>query len=230
MVRPSLPSTIPSGLVQSSTILPLRFPIVRIAPWVSGQGVVNTMTSAKGAASCGRPACTLPRMPPSTARVYSDAGWRTPKNTWWPAFSAQVLPSAPPTLPAPMIAIFMTAFPAVLHQHLAFFGDGIFQLLGGVAEQHLVVGAARRDHREAVFRRVDHAVAQHRPVDIDHLLDRMVEIARLLAANADGVHRLGELDEVRQRLRLAFRIAAAVQQFLPQPHHAHVLVVQYEDL
>src|SRR6185503_15617604 len=55
------------------------------------------------------------------------------------------------------------------HHYLAFFGDGVLDGNAGVTEYHFIVGAARRDHREAVLFRVDHAVEQHRLVDLDHL-------------------------------------------------------------
>jgi hypothetical protein len=53
------------------------------------------------------------------------------------------------------------------------------------------VGAAGRNHREAVLVLVDHAVEQHRPVDVEHFLDRSIQIARLLAADADRMIGLG---------------------------------------
>src|SRR6266480_327030 len=39
-----------------------------------------------------------------------------------------------------------------------------------------------------------------------------------------------QLDEIRERRGVAFGIAAAMQQFLPLPYHAHILVVQDERL
>ena len=102
--------------------------------------------------------------------------------------------------------------------------------VGGVAEQHFVVGAAGRNHREAVFRRIDHAIEQHRLLHVDHLADLLVELARMRAADAVRVIGLGELDEIRQRFGVGMRVAPAVQQFLPLAHHAHILVVEDEDL
>ena len=92
------------------------------------------------------------------------------------------------------------------------------------------MGAARRNHREAVFRRIDHAVEQHRLLHLKHFADLLVEFARMRAADAVRMIRLGELDEIRQRLGVGMGIAPTVQQFLPLPHHAHVLVVEDEDL
>src|SRR5215813_13886488 len=63
-----------------------------------------------------------------------------------------------------------------LHHDLAFLGDGVLRIDAGVPEQHLVVRAARRNHREAVFVRVDHAVEDHRARRIDHLTDGVVEL------------------------------------------------------
>ena len=65
---------------------------------------------------------------------------------------------------------------------------------------------------------------------LDHLLDRGVEIGRVGAADAMRAVGLGELDEVGQRIGVALGIAAAVQELLPLAHHAHVLVVEDEDL
>ena len=44
------------------------------------------------------------------------------------------------------------------------------------------------------------------------------------------MERFGELDEIRQRGGVAFGVAAAIEQFLPLAHHAHILVVEDEDL
>jgi len=52
---------------------------------------------------------------------------------------------------------------------------------------------------------------------------------RVGAANALSAEGFRELDEIRQRLRIAVRIAPAVQQFLPLTHHAHIFIVQDED-
>ena len=46
----------------------------------------------------------------------------------------------------------------------------------------------------------------------------------------DRVIGLGELHEIRQRIHVALGIAAAMQQFLPLPHHPHIFVVDDEDL
>src|SRR6185312_3174070 len=87
------------------------------------------------------------------------------------------------------------------------------------AEQHLVMRGARWDHREAVLRLVDRDIDDDRLVHRQHLLDDAVDIvgpARPQAHRAEGVR---ELDEIRQRGGVALRIAAAMQQLLPLPHH-----------
>ena len=48
------------------------------------------------------------------------------------------------------------------------------------AEQHLVVRRAGRDHREAVLGLVDQHVDDDRLLDVDHLLDHLVELGRLV--------------------------------------------------
>src|SRR5260370_31959169 len=111
------------------------------------------------------------------------------------------------------------------HHHLAFLGGSVLEALRGVAEQHLVMRAAGRDHRKAIFGRIDHAVEDHRAIDREHFSDPGIELVRFCAADADAMIRLGELDKIRQRLGVALRVAPAVQQLLPLPYHAHVLVV-----
>src|ERR671913_2016139 len=66
-------------------------------------------------------------------------------------------------------------------QHLAFLGHRVLDALTGIPQDHLIVGTAGRDHGEAVFRRIDHAVEDHRLVDIDHFPDRIVEVTGPLA-------------------------------------------------
>src|ERR1051326_5012757 len=97
------------------------------------------------------------------------------------------------------------ATPGPSHHHLAFLGGRVLEVLRRVAEDHLVVGAARRDHREAVLRRIDHAIEDHRTVRPEYLPDRGVELGRIRAADADAMVRLGELDEIRQRFGVALR-------------------------
>src|SRR5215813_11241799 len=116
------------------------------------------------------------------------------------------------------------------HHHLPFLGDGILQALGGIAQNHLVVSAPRRNHRETILRRIDHTIENDRLLHLDHLGDGGIEVGGLLAADADSVIGLGELDEIRQGRGVALRITPAVQQLLPLPYHPHVLVVEDEDL
>jgi len=52
---------------------------------------------------------------------------------------------------------------------------------------------AGRNHREAVFQRSDAAIEQHRALDLDHLLERTVEIAGLDRLQADAAERVREL-------------------------------------
>src|SRR6266446_6441921 len=69
-------------------------------------------------------------------------------------------------------------------EHHALFRDRLFRLVGG-AEQHLVMGGARGDHREAVLRLVDDDVEDHRLGRIDHLGDRVIDLVRPLDPPAD---------------------------------------------
>src|SRR5579863_2255421 len=104
---PSPSGPIASGLVASRIILPLILPSERMAASACGHGVVSTMKSADAAASAGTTARALPPILLNTACVFSAAGLRTPNKMSCPAFCAHALPSVPPTLPAPMMAIFM---------------------------------------------------------------------------------------------------------------------------
>src|SRR5262245_5685365 len=72
------------------------------------------------------------------------------------------------------------------HQNLALFADGALHLGVGdvLAEQHLVVRLARRDHREAIGERGDAAVEDHRALGVDHLADGVVEVGGMLATHA----------------------------------------------
>ena len=98
-------------------------------------------------------------------------------------------------------------------------------------EQHLVVRRARGDHREAILQLVDHRRRRcTAPVDRQHLLDDAIDVVGLVRAQAHRAERLGELDEIRQRRGVALAVAAAMHQLLPLAHHAHVLVVEDEDL
>ena len=64
----------------------------------------------------------------------------------------------------------------------------------------------------------------------EHLAQRRLDLARLVDADADVAVGLGELDEVGQRVHVAVRVAAAVVDLLPLPHHAEVAVVERDDL
>src|SRR5215472_15899095 len=90
----------------------------------------------------------------------------------------------------------------------ALFGYRLFRLVGR-AEQHLVMRRARRDHREAVLRLVDHDIEDDSARLLEHLLDRVIQFVRPLDAQTLRAEGIGELDEIRQRRRVALGIAAA---------------------
>src|SRR5947209_18143367 len=89
---------------------------------------------------------------------------------------------------------------------------------------------ARWNHREAVLVLVDDAIEDDRTGMLDHLADRLIELARIAAADAVRPVGFGELDEIRQRLRIALGITPAMQQFLPLAYHPHIFVVEDEYL
>jgi hypothetical protein len=92
----------PSGLVQSMTILPERSPRLFTAVSVAGQGVARTMISAARAPSGG-----VRSLSAGSERYLGSAGLGTPKITSSP-LPSQARPSADPTLPAPIMAIFIS--------------------------------------------------------------------------------------------------------------------------
>src|ERR1700736_1767565 len=102
-----------------------------------------------------------------------------------------------------------------------------YRLLGLVfgAKEHLVVSRTGRDHREAVLRLIDHDIEYHGTIDRQHFPDRRIEISRALDPQPDRAKRLRQLDEVGECGGVALGVAAAMQQLLPLPYHAHVLVV-----
>src|SRR5262249_5544106 len=103
------------------------------------------------------------------------------------------------------------------HHHFALFGDRVLEINRGVAEQHLVMRPAGRDHREAVLRGIDHAIEDHRAIGLEHRADRIIELGGLGAADTDAMVGLGELDEVRPCLRLPIPIAPTLTQPFPLP-------------
>ena len=62
------------------------------------------------------------------------------------------------------------------------------------------------------------------------LLQRAFDIAGLFDFHADMAITLRQFDEIRQRIHIGFSIAIAMEEFLPLPHHAHVAIIQINDL
>src|SRR3954454_13214127 len=90
-------------------------------------------------------------------------------------------------------------------QHHAFFRDRPFGLVLG-AEQHLVMGGAGRDHREAVFDLIDDDIENHGARRADHPAYGIVEFVGPLDAPSDRAERVGQFDEIGQSLAIGFRI------------------------
>ena len=89
---------------------------------------------------------------------------------------------------------------------------------------------ARRDHREAIRQLRHAAIDDHRAVIREHLGDPAIELVARLDQDALPAVRLAELDEIGQRIRIALGIAALIGELLPLADHAHILVVEDEDL
>src|SRR6185295_10687022 len=99
-----------SGFVQSNTILPTRPPALWIAFSVAPHGTVSTTTSPNAAAAATEPAAARPPslvIEATSAPTFASPASRTPNRISCPA-PAQPRPSAPPTLPAPRIPIFIS--------------------------------------------------------------------------------------------------------------------------
>src|SRR5260370_41335179 len=79
------------------------------------------------------------------------------------------------------------------HEHHALLRDRALRLVLG-AEQHLVMGCARGDHREAVLGLIDGDVEDHLARRLDHLADRAIDLLGPLDAEPDRAKRLRELD------------------------------------
>src|SRR3954454_1703821 len=79
-------------------------------------------------------------------------------------------------------------------QHHAFFRDRPLGFVLG-AEQHLVMGGAGRDHREAVLDLIDDDIEHHCARRVDHPAYRAVEFVGPLDPPSDRAERIGQLDE-----------------------------------
>src|SRR5262245_7691199 len=95
------------GFVASTRTLPRREPAAVSASLAAGHGVARTTTSVGATASRTVAARTRPPADRTTSWTLVSIGSRTPKTISCPA-EAHPWPRALPTLPAPMMAIFMT--------------------------------------------------------------------------------------------------------------------------
>ena len=99
------------------------------------------------------------------------------------------------------------------------------------ARMHLRQPLAARNHRKHILRLVGDEVEEDQPFLLrERLLERALDVARLLDLEADVAVGFGELHEVRQRVHVRLGVAVAVEELLPLPHHAHVAVVEVHDL
>src|SRR5258706_14186261 len=102
------------------------------------------------------------------------------------------------------------------------------QLLG---KNHLGQALAALDHRVDVLGLVGDEIEEHQVVlAFERLLQRRLDVTGLLHLDADVAVALGQLDEVGQSVHVRLGVAVAVKKLLPLAHHAHVLVVQVDDL
>src|SRR5262245_32944191 len=80
-----------------------------------------------------------------------------------------------------------------LHHNLAFFGDGLLEILLGhvIPQQHIIVRFARRNHREAIGMLVDAAIEDDWLFHSDHLFDGVVELGGLFRPDSHALIGLG---------------------------------------
>src|SRR5688500_1582102 len=119
-----------------------------------------------------------------------------------------------------------------LHQHASFRAHRLldFFVRHVIAQQHFMMALARGYHRKTIGEIGYPTVENYRLPDGNHLLDGIVELGRLLASDPDASIGLAQLNEVGQGLHVAFREAISMEKLLPLAHHAHVLIVENEDL
>ena len=98
-------------------------------------------------------------------------------------------------------------------------------------EDHLGDPLAAGDHRIDVLGLVGEEVQEHELVLArEASFSARLDVGGLLDQHAAVAVALGELDEVGQRVHVGLGVAVAVEELLPLAHHAHVLVVQVDDL
>lgn len=91
---------------------------------------------------------------------------------------------------------------------------------------------ARCHHREDVRFPRGADVKEHQIILVvnERLLQGRLDVFGLFHADADVPIGLGELDEIRNRIHIGLRIAAAVEHLLPLADHSEIAIVQVDDL
>src|SRR3546814_6228027 len=74
------------------------------------------------------------------------------------------------------------------------------------AQKHFGMGRARRNHREAVGKLRDMTIDQDGTFRLDHLPNACLQLLRSLNSDAGPAISLRQLHEIRQRVRIAFRV------------------------
>ena len=101
--------------------------------------------------------------------------------------------------------------------------------LQNVQAVHLAEALAGRDHRPDVFFRLDVEVDDAGLLLSEHALEGLGDGGFLLHSDADGAHGVGD-GRIVGVLKIAARVAPAIEQLLPLADHAHVAVVYQADL
>ena len=83
----------------------------------------------------------------------------------------------------------------------------------------------RRNHRKTVFGLVDPDIGKDGTIDGNHFLNDVVQLVSIFRAQANPLAGLGKFHQIGQRVGIALRIPAAMEQLLPLTDHAHILVV-----
>ena len=96
---------------------------------------------------------------------------------------------------------------------------------------HFMLALAGGDHRVDVLGWVDDDIEEYEAVfHREGLAHCRLELLRPLDPHADMAEALRQRDEIWQRVDIGMGVAALIEELLPLAHHAHVAVIEQDDL